>query len=84
MHTERQTQRHPHVLTERLAERQTESRQIGRHRQRPETRDKIQRHNHRETDRDTERYLNIQRPRDRGIHTYVRHNADIWGDTWQT
>ena len=57
MHTEMQTQRQPHMLTERLVERQTESRQIGRHRQRPDTRDKRQRHNNRETETDRQREI---------------------------
>ena len=72
------------MLTERLVERQTESREIGSHRQRQETRDKRQRHTHRETETDRERDLTIQRPRETGIHRDVRHKADIWSDTCQT
>ena len=73
------------MLTERLVERQTESREIGRHRQRQwGQRQETETQPQRDRDRQTERDLNMQRPRETGIHTDVRHKADIWGDTCQT
>ena len=70
------------MLTERLVERQTESREIGSHRQRQETRDKLQRHSHREaeTERERSKHTRTQRKRETySWETQCRHIGVTYG-----